>query len=66
MNWQRPGDFLCPYAESVRTPRKMIQIMEPLPDGMLRAPMRWFSDGEPGPWRWLQPDEEILKQKGLL
>jgi hypothetical protein len=41
----------------------MIQIIEPLPDGLLSSPMNWYPDGEPGPWRWLQPADEILRER---
>lgn len=61
--WRVPGDFLYPDYSGVYMPRPMIQIIKPLPDRLLSSPMNWYPDGEPGPWRWLQPGDEILRER---
>lgn len=53
MNDWAPGDFLYERATSVYIARQMVQIVEPLPDKLLKNPMRWYGDGEAGPWSWL-------------
>jgi hypothetical protein len=53
MNDWEPGDYLYPRAAGVYIVRQMFQVLEPLPDNLLASPMRWYGDGEPGPWSWL-------------